>query len=83
MAEILFETFGSGKRVLMLLKSKKDYGGPQSLDDVCKNLQMNNRNARSILSRLFLKGEIDRIGIAVYRAKGDDREYDSSKPHYK
>ncbi len=83
MDEILYETFGTGKRVLMLLKSKKEYGGPQSLDDVCKNLQMNNRNARSILSRLCLKGEIDRIGIAVYRAKDDDREYDSSKPHYK
>ena len=83
MVETLFETFGSGKRVLMLLKSKKDYGGPQSLDDVCKNLKMNNRNVRSILSRLFLKGEIDRVGIAVYRAKGDDREYDPNKPYYK
>jgi predicted transcriptional regulator of viral defense system len=83
MTEILFETFGTGKRVLMLLKSKRAYGGPQSLDDVCKNLQMNNRNARSILSRLCLKGEIDRIGKALYRAKGDDREYDPSKPHYK
>jgi hypothetical protein len=83
MVETLFETFGTGKRVMMLLESKSPYGGPQSLDGVCKNLKMNNRNARSILSRLFLKGKIDRVGIAVYRAKGDDREYDSSKPYYK
>lgn len=83
MAEILFETFGTGKRVMMLLESKKPYGGPQSLDDVCKNLNMNSRNARSVLSRMTLKGKIDRIGIALYRAKGDDREYDPTKPHYK
>jgi predicted transcriptional regulator of viral defense system len=82
MAKILFESYGTGERVLKLLKSRKDYGGPQSVEDVCINLSMTNRNARSILSRMFQKGKIERIDKGVYRAKGDDREYDQSKPHY-
>jgi len=65
------------------LKSTKEYGGPQSVDDVCRNLGVSNRNARSILSRLYKKKKVDRIGKGIYRAKGDKRDYDPSKPHYK
>ena len=83
MSKPLFETLGTGARVMKILKSNEEYGGPQSVDDVCKNLGMNNRNAHSILSKMYIKGKIDRIGIAVYRAKEDDREYDPTKPHYK
>ena len=78
----LYQSSGTGERVLKLLKSKEDYGGPQSVDDVCKNLDMTNRNARSILSRMYKKEKIDRIAKSVYRAKGDDREYNPDKPHY-
>lgn len=83
MEKLLFESFGTGERVLKLLKSKDVYGGPQSVNDVCRNLRMTNRNARSILSRMYKKGKIDRIEKSIYRAKGDDREYDPDKTHYK
>lgn len=82
MSKPLFETLGTGARVMKLLKSDEEYGGPQSVDDVCKNLGMNNRNARSILSRMYVKGKIDRIEKSIYRAKGDERSYNPKKPHY-
>ena len=83
MSEILFETLGTSQRILKLLESEKEFGGPQSIKDVCQNLQMSNRNARSILSRMYKKGKIDRVSEGVYRAKGDSREYDGNKPHYR
>ncbi len=83
MTKALFENLRTSERVLKLLKSTKEYGGPQSLKDVCKNLQISNNNARSILSKMFTAGKIDRIKPAVYRAKGDDRDYDPYKQHYK
>ena len=83
MSEILFETLGTSQRILKLLESEKEFGGPQSINDVCQNLQMSNRNARSILSRMCKKGKIDRLSEGVYRVKGDVREYDASKPHHK
>jgi len=82
MSKSLFGTLGTGERVLKLLSSTKEYGGPQSLKDVCKNLQMSNNNARSILSKMSQSGKIDRIKPAVYRIKGDNRDYDPDKPHY-
>ena len=57
----LYASSGTGEKVLKLLKSTKEYGGPQSVDDVCKSLGMTNRNARSILSRMYKKEKIDRI----------------------
>jgi len=78
----LFETSGTGERILNLIKSEKEWGGPQSVEDVCKNLRMTNRNARSILSRLSQKGKIERIGKGVYRFKGDPRPYNKNKIHY-
>ncbi|MEX0862167.1 hypothetical protein [Nitrosopumilus sp.] len=82
MSKALFETLGTGARVMKLLQSEEEYGGPQSVEDVCKNLGMTNRNARSILSRMCIKGKIDRVEKSVYRAKGDDRNYNPKKPHY-
>ncbi len=83
MSKALFENLRTSERVLKLLKSTEEYGGPQSTRDVEKNLRMNNNNARSILSKMSKRGEIDRIKPAVYRAKGDDRYYDPYKQHYK
>jgi len=78
----LYSTNGTGERILKLLKSTKEYGGPQSVDDICKSLSMTNRNARSILSRMYKKEKIERIGKGIYRVKGDKREYDSNMSHY-
>ena len=57
----LYSTNGTGERILKILKSTKEYGGPQSVDDVCKSLSMTNRNARSILSRMYKKEKIEKI----------------------
>jgi len=78
----LYASSGTGEKVLKLLKSTKEYGGPQSVDDVCKSLGMTNRNARSILSRMYKKEKIDRIGKGIYRVKGDKREYNPNMTHY-
>ena len=82
MSENLFGNLGTGERIIKLLKSTEEYGGPQSLDEVVKNLGMSNSNARSALSKMSKSGKIDRIKPAVYRAKGDSRDYDPNKPHY-
>ena len=82
MAEKLFESLGTGNRVLKLLESEEEWGGPQSLDDVCVNLRMSNRNARSILSTLCIKGKIERIKKGVYKISGDTRTYKKKKIHY-
>ena len=63
------------ERVLNLLNSKEEQGGPQSVDDVCRKLNISNTNCRSVLVRLRKKGAIERIAQGVYRAKGDKREY--------
>ena len=82
MAKKLFESKGTGERILKLLKSDKEYGGPQSIDDVCRNLIMTNRNTRSMLSKMTKNELIDRIDDGIYRIKGDSREYNKDKPHY-
>ena len=82
MSEILFATLGTSQRILKLLESKKEYGGPQSINDVCQNLNMSNRNTRSILSKMYKSGKIDRISLGTYRIKGDSREYNDNKPYY-
>jgi len=63
------------ERVLNLLNSKEAQGGPQSVDDVCRKLNISNTNSRSVLIRLRKKGAIERIAHGVYRAKGDTRKY--------
>jgi predicted transcriptional regulator of viral defense system len=83
MSENLFASLGTSSRVLKLLESDEEYGGPQSIDDICKSLNMTNRNTRSIVSRMYVKGSVDRIEKGIYRAKGDDREYNSNIIHYK
>jgi predicted transcriptional regulator of viral defense system len=83
MSEELYKFLRTGTRVLKLLESTEEYGGPQSIDDICKSLNMTNRNTRSIVSRMYVKGRVDRIEKGIYRAKGDDREYNSNIIHYK
>jgi len=79
---VLYPSNGTGERILKLLKSTKEYGGPQSTDDICKSLGMTNRNARSILSRMCKSGKIERKEAGVYSAIGDKREYSKDMSHY-
>ena len=69
------------KRVIKLLESSEEYGGPQSVNDLQLNLKISNGSSRSVLVRLYKSEKIERIGKGIYRAKGDSRKYDKKKPH--
>ena len=68
-------------RVVKLLESKNDFGGPQSVNDLCLNLKISNGNSRSVLVRLYQSGKIERIEKGIYKLKNDNRKYDLTKPH--
>jgi len=78
----LYPGLSLGDRILRLLDSKEEYGGPQSVDDICKNLQILNTNIRSAVIRLKQKGKIERISKGIYRIKGDARNYPENKKNY-
>jgi len=80
--EKLFSNISRRQRVIKLLSSKEEYGGPQSIDDVCRKLEISNANSRSVLVRLLKDKEIERIEHGVYKIKGDKRAYKKNKPHY-
>jgi len=80
--EKLFSKLTLRDRVLKLLASEEDYGGPQSIEDVCRNLQTSNDNSRSVLVRLLKVEKIERIQHGVYKIKGDKRSYSKDKPNY-
>lgn len=71
------------ERVLKLMESKDDFGGPQSVNDLEKNLKISNGSSRSVLVKLHQAGKIERIGPGIYKIKGDFREFSSSKEHLK
>jgi len=79
--EKFYPTLALRKRVLKLLESNEGFGGPQSVDDICKNLGILNSNSRSVLVRLNKLELIERIGKGVYRIKADSRSYRENKPH--
>lgn len=68
-------------KVLWLMKSEEEFGGPQSVDDLCKNLRISNGSSRSVLIKLLQSGKIDRINHGIYRIKGDTREFNRTKDH--
>ena len=80
--EKFFPNLSLRKRVLMLMKSEQAFGGPQSVEDVCKSLRAPNANVRSVLVRMNKAGLIERVQKGVYRIKGDARPYKKNKPHY-
>jgi len=69
------------QRVLQILESKKDFGGPQTIDDLCKNFKISNGSSRSVLVRLHKAGKIERISKGTYRIKGDIREHSDAKQY--
>jgi len=69
------------QRVLKLMESYDDYGGPQSVGDLCKSLRINNGSSRSVLVKLHKAGDVERIGKGIYRLKEDEREFVKDKPH--
>ena len=75
-----FDLMPPREKILWLLSSKEDFGGPQSVSDMCKNLGVPNANVRSIVVRLLKAGKIQRVKKGTYRLDGDDRTYDPKKP---
>ena len=69
------------EKIVWLMSSDMEYGGPQSVGDVCKNLGISNTYSRSVLVRLCKSGKIERIEKGIYRVAGDEREYNPRKPH--
>lgn len=71
------------ERVLELMKSEENFGGPQSVDDLCKNLRISNGSSRSVLVKLHSAGDIERIGKGKYRLRGDARRFNPNKKYLK
>ena len=59
-------------KVLYLLKNSGQFGDLQHADDIARTLEMKRKNIDSILSRLCLKGRIERKGSGIYKFLGSD-----------
>ena len=69
------------ERVLKLMTSEMNFGGPQSVDDLVKNLKISNGSSRSVLVKLHQAGKIERISAGIYRGIGDTRGFNPNKTH--
>ena len=59
-------------KVLYLLENSGQFGDLQHADDIARTLEMKRKNIDSILSRLCLKGRIERKGSGIYQLSGSD-----------
>ena len=59
-------------KVLYLLENSGQFGDLQHADDIARTLEMKRKNIDSILSRLCLKGKIERNGSGIYKFPGSD-----------
>ena len=59
-------------KVLYLLRNSGQFGDLQHAADIARTLKMKRKNIDSILSRLFLKGRIERKGSGIYQLSGSD-----------
>ena len=59
-------------KVLYLLKNSGQFGDLQHAADIARTLEMKRKNIDSILSRLYLKGRIERNGSGIYKLPGSD-----------
>ncbi len=78
-----FETMTSREKILWLLESDEEFGGPQSVNDLCRNLGIPNTNVRSLVVRMMKSGKIERVSKGTYKISGDSRGYSSGKPEIK
>lgn len=69
-----FQNLSQSEKIIFILKRNESFGGPQSAEQLNKMLQMKRKNLDSLLSRLFQKGRIVRLGPSVYGYPGDHRE---------
>ena len=59
-------------KVLYLLKNSGQFDDLQHAADIARTLEMKRKNIDSILSRLYLKGRIERKGSGIYQLPGSD-----------
>ena len=59
-------------KVLYLLKNSGQFGDLQHASNIARTLEMKRKNIDSILSRLYLKGKIERNGSGIYKFPGSD-----------
>ena len=59
-------------KVLYLLKNSGQFGDLHHAADIARTLEMKRKNIDSILSRLCLKGRIERKGSGIYQLSGSD-----------
>ena len=59
-------------KVLYLLKNSGQFGDLHHAADIARTLEMKRKNIDSILSRLCLKGKIERNGSGIYKFPGSD-----------
>ena len=59
-------------KVLYLLNNSGQFGDLHHAADIARTLEMKTKNIDSILSRLFLKGRIERKGSGIYKFPGSD-----------
>ena len=59
-------------KVLYLLENSGQFGDLQHADDISRTLEIKRKNIDSILSRLCLKGRIERKGSGIYKFLGSD-----------
>ena len=59
-------------KVLYLLRNSGQFGDLQHAVDIARMLEMKRKNIDSILSRLCLKGRIERKGSGIYKFLGSD-----------
>ena len=59
-------------KVLYLLRNSGQFGDLQHATDIARTLEMKRKNIDSILSRLCLKGRIERKGSGIYKFHGSD-----------
>ncbi|MDA1347164.1 MAG: hypothetical protein O3C48_08120 [Crenarchaeota archaeon] len=69
-----FETLSSQKKIMYILRSEKEFGGPQSSKQINEILGFKKKNLDSSLSKMVKNGMILRIGVGVYKFRGDQRE---------
>ena len=65
------------------MESDEEFGGPQSVNALCRNLGIPNTNVRSLVVRMMKSGKIERVSKGTYRISGDSRGYSSGKPEIK
>ena len=69
-----FKNLSISNKIIFVLKSHENFGGPQSTEMLKKTLDVKRKNLDSALSKLALKGSIIRIEKGVYKYPGDERK---------